>query len=155
MEPADAHKAKDLFVYPSGSWTLVSIHSLVALLRLIFTFLSAAVAGSIKTSLLANLGKREDLTWEMYELVIWAGTENFVVLFCGCIPPLKPLWDKLMVSGNPLKSLHFSHGTRNRDRGLIESQGENVFEITSKSSVKSSVSVPIPPNTQNGTYHVV
>ncbi|PSN71464.1 hypothetical protein BS50DRAFT_618472 [Corynespora cassiicola Philippines] len=137
-------------------WSLqMPIKQKICLCILLGLGLFAAVAGSIKTSLLANLGKREDLTWEMYELIIWAGTENFVVLFCGCIPPLKPLWDKLMASGNPLKSLHFSHGTRNRDRGLIEGQKENVFEIASKSSVKSSVSVPIPPNTQNGTYHVI
>ena len=94
--------------------------------------LSAAVAGIIKTTKLANLGERSDLTWEMYELIIWSGTENFVVLFCGSVPPLKPLFDRFGGKGGSLlSSLHFSfRGTRiTEDRSLIGEHNQILGDI--------------------------
>jgi hypothetical protein len=107
---------------------------------------SAAVAGSIKTSMLASLSARSDLTWEMYDVIIWAGTENFVVLFCGCIPPLKPLWDKWTKSDGLLASLHFSNRTRSRgtdnEVSLVKNGGaQNKAGFSSKESQKSSISL--------------
>ena len=104
--------------------------------------LSAAVAGIIKTTKLANLGERSDLTWEMYELIIWSGTENFVVLFCGSVPPLKPLFDRLGGKGGSLlNSLHFSfRGTRiTEDRSLIGEHNQSLGALAG--SKKSSISL--------------
>ncbi|CAI6336589.1 unnamed protein product [Periconia digitata] len=104
--------------------------------------LFAAVAGSIKTSKLAKLGARSDLTWEMYDLIIWAGTENFVVLFCGCIPPLKPLWDQLGGRGGSLlNSFHVSwRGTKiTEDESLVSEQNHSLGALAG--SKKSSMSV--------------
>ena len=28
-----------------------------------------------------------------YELVVWSGAEDFVIIVCGSIPALKPFWD--------------------------------------------------------------
>ena len=30
-----------------------------------------------------------------YDLYIWTTSELFLVLFCACVPPLKPLYDRL------------------------------------------------------------
>lgn len=61
----------------------------------------------------------------MYDLILWSGTENFVVLFCGSIPPLKPLWDRARAKGGILASLHISRGgtQHTEDYSLIERNG--------------------------------
>lgn len=55
--------------------------------------LVAAICGSVKTKYLAGLSARSDLTWETYNLFTWSGAELFVIIVCGSIPPIKPLYD--------------------------------------------------------------
>lgn len=55
--------------------------------------LVAAICGAIKTKFLASLNARSDLTWDTYDLLIWSDAELFVIIVCGSIPPIKPLYD--------------------------------------------------------------
>lgn len=57
--------------------------------------LVAAVCGAIKTKFLASLSARSDLTWETYNLFVWSSAELFVIIVCGSVPPIKPLYDML------------------------------------------------------------
>lgn len=76
-------------------WRLhMALRRRIALCLLLGVGLFAAACGSIKTSYLSKLSVRSDVTWAMYNPIIWSGSENFVVLFCGCVPPLKSLWDR-------------------------------------------------------------
>jgi hypothetical protein len=55
----------------------------------------AAICGIVKMNYLRTLGAHSDITWETYNLIVWSGSELFVLIFCGSIPPLKGLWDRL------------------------------------------------------------
>ena len=45
---------------------------------------------------------------ETYNLTVWSGAEDFIIIVCGSIPTLKPLWDRYIVEN---KSHHFSRVT--------------------------------------------
>jgi hypothetical protein len=42
---------------------------------------------------------------------VWSGSELFVIIVCGSIPPLKPLWDRLFAAA-PSKG-YLSYGSQN------------------------------------------
>jgi hypothetical protein len=63
--------------------------------------LVAAVCGAIKTKFLASLNARSDLTWETYNLFVWSSAELFVIIVCGSIPPIKPLYDLVFRKNRP------------------------------------------------------
>ncbi|PSN75622.1 hypothetical protein BS50DRAFT_568219 [Corynespora cassiicola Philippines] len=51
------------------------------------------VCAAVKTSKLVSLASRSDLTWETYDLYIWTGVEIVLLIVCGSVPALKPLYD--------------------------------------------------------------
>ncbi|KAF2706178.1 hypothetical protein K504DRAFT_493354 [Pleomassaria siparia CBS 279.74] len=61
----------------------------------------AGICSAIKTSQLHILPSRLDATWDTYKLYIWVEVEISLVIFCGCIPPIKPLFD-WMRKGKPI-----------------------------------------------------
>lgn len=68
--------------------------TLVALLGLT-TF--TGIAAAVKTYLASkNLGVAADPTWDMYLLAIWASVEVALIVICGSVPALVPLWERLM-----------------------------------------------------------
>lgn len=68
--------------------------TLVALLGLT-TF--TGVAASVKTSLASkNLGVAADPTWDLYLLAIWASVEITLIVICGSVTALVPLWDRFV-----------------------------------------------------------
>ncbi|KAF2468993.1 uncharacterized protein BDR25DRAFT_315495 [Lindgomyces ingoldianus] len=75
----------------------------IALCILMGLGLFAAAVGIVKITYLASLTARSDITWDTYDLVVWSGAENFVVLACGSILPMKPLYDRF-ISDNRLFS---------------------------------------------------
>ncbi|KAM0800903.1 hypothetical protein BDR22DRAFT_907498 [Usnea florida] len=68
----------------------------VALCCLLGLGLVAALFCGIKTRYLVDLTERSDLTWETYDIEAFTGAEAFVMIICGNIPPLKPLWDRFV-----------------------------------------------------------
>ncbi len=126
----------------------LAFHFLLLSLSVANLVLSAAVAGSIKTSKLVKLGARSDLMWEMFGLVVWSGTENFVVLFCGSVPPLRPFFDRFSGKDASLTgSLDFSfHETRLAEDGpvVVElNQYRNIAERYKKSSMSLGKVSPV------------
>ncbi|VUC32263.1 unnamed protein product [Clonostachys rosea] len=55
----------------------------------------SGVCSAIKTSKLASLTERSDLTWETYSLFLWVSAEVFVIVLCASLSTLKPLYDRL------------------------------------------------------------
>lgn len=109
--------------------------------------LVAAICGAVKTKYLASLSARSDLTWETFNLFTWSGAELFVIIVCGSIPPIKPLYDmvfrknRLIRSGydwsnsnstpsyaidNTLKNSSNPHPLESADRHLMCSSDEEV-----------------------------
>ncbi|RAL68231.1 hypothetical protein DID88_008934 [Monilinia fructigena] len=62
---------------------------------------SAAICCIVKTTFLGSLNAHSDLTWKTYDLLVWSGSELFVIIVCGSIPPLKPYWDRYVSGKNP------------------------------------------------------
>jgi len=71
--------------------------------------LLAAVCGIVKVNYLAGLNARSDLTWETYNLFAWSGAELFVIIVCGSVPPIKPVYDRFFGKG-----LHTSAGSTSK-----------------------------------------
>lgn len=63
--------------------------------------LVAAICGAIKTKFLASLSARSDLTWDTYNLFVWSSAELFVIIVCGSVPPIKPLYDMVFRKNRP------------------------------------------------------
>ncbi|PWY85558.1 integral membrane protein [Aspergillus eucalypticola CBS 122712] len=55
----------------------------------------AAAFGLVKIQYLAGLKERSDLTWQTYNLYVWSGSELFVIIICGCVPPMRPVFTTL------------------------------------------------------------
>jgi hypothetical protein len=62
---------------------------------------SAGIASAVKTEQLHLLSSRADFTWGVYDMYVWTIVELTMVIFCGCIPPIKPLFD-WMRKGKPI-----------------------------------------------------
>ncbi|KAH8742343.1 integral membrane protein [Diaporthe sp. PMI_573] len=66
----------------------------IALCVLLGLGVIAALFSGIKVRYIVNLTSRSDFTWSAYDIQMWTGAEAFVMIFCGNIPPLQPLWDR-------------------------------------------------------------
>lgn len=123
--------------------------------------LVAAICGAIKIKFLAGLNARSDLTCksflhflltcvhvaedcvltdgqtgDTYNLFAWSGAELFVIIVCGSIPPIKPLFDKVFErrKGNG----ESKRGSYNSSRSLFGSGGSGktrVEEATTETTV--------------------
>ncbi|KAH1411909.1 hypothetical protein KXV95_001126 [Aspergillus fumigatus] len=57
----------------------------------------ATICGIIKTVELNSIRDDPDFTWGLYAVTVWALSEIFVIITCGSVPALKPLWDRYIV----------------------------------------------------------
>ncbi|KUM66226.1 hypothetical protein ACN42_g803 [Penicillium freii] len=56
----------------------------------------AAFCSAVKTYELKALTETTDITYAQSDLLIWASTEAWIVIMVGCIPPIRPLMDKVL-----------------------------------------------------------
>ncbi|KAF5131100.1 hypothetical protein E5D57_007449 [Metarhizium anisopliae] len=80
---------------------------LCVLLGLSFT---AAIFATVKTKYLTSLSGRSDITWETYELYVWSASELFVIIVCGSVPPIKPVYDYIL-GKPPTSSAYANYGS--------------------------------------------
>jgi len=59
----------------------------------------SGVAAAFKTAQLVSLAARSDLTWETFQLFIWVSVEITIIILCGSVPAMKPLWDRFISQG--------------------------------------------------------
>jgi len=74
------------------------------------------ICAAVKTSYMASLTKRSDLTWVTFDLFAWAGSEIFMMIVCASVPALKPLWGRY-VKGERRKgtnSYAYGYGSSSR-----------------------------------------
>ncbi|KAK0511295.1 hypothetical protein JMJ35_005868 [Cladonia borealis] len=75
-------------------WNLkLGVQKKIALSMLLGVGAFAGICSSIKTSYLKELTARADFTWATYDLAAWTGAETFLIIFCACIPTLRPIYD--------------------------------------------------------------
>jgi hypothetical protein len=88
--------------------------------------LVAAICGAIKTKFLAGLSARSDLTWETYNLFVWSGAELFVIIVCGSIPPIKPLYDMVFRKNHTRTGYGYSNSSnRYAAKNSLKSAGSD------------------------------
>jgi hypothetical protein len=103
----------------------------------------SSVSAAIKVSHLSALSQHSDLTWETFDLYLWTGIESFLILVCGTIPTLKPLFDKYI--SKKIKSLYgTSHGSSGHPYSFHDSRSRNT------SSKRRSNYVHIDTATESG-----
>ena len=117
----------------------LSLKKKLGLSALLGLGLVAAICGAIKTKFLAGLSARSDLTWETYNLFVWSGAELFVIIVCGSIPPIKPLYD-LVFRKNHRSDYDYS-GSSNRyvaEHSLKNPRGHRPLEASDRHLMDSS-----------------
>jgi hypothetical protein len=91
----------------------ITIEKKLGLSVLLGLGLVAAICGAIKTKFLASLSARSDLTWETYNLFVWSSAELFVIIVCGSVPPIKPLYDMIFHHNRMRTGYGSTAGTQN------------------------------------------
>ncbi|KAJ5774897.1 hypothetical protein N7457_009793 [Penicillium paradoxum] len=56
----------------------------------------AAVCSAVKTYELKALTTTKDITYAQSSLLIWASTEAWIVIIVGCVPPIRPLMERVL-----------------------------------------------------------
>ncbi|KAI1404835.1 hypothetical protein F4819DRAFT_503417 [Hypoxylon fuscum] len=86
------------------TWNLrMSVRKKVGLTLLLSGGMLSAICAAIKTYLLHTLEHRVDYTWATFDLQVWGFTEIFLIIVCGSVPTLTPVWDRCL--GNRLRAL--------------------------------------------------
>ncbi|KAK3290970.1 uncharacterized protein B0H64DRAFT_367803 [Chaetomium fimeti] len=69
----------------------------LALMALLGLTTVTGVAASVKTWLASkSLGVAADVTWDMYVLAVLTSVEITLIVICGSVPALGPLWDRFV-----------------------------------------------------------
>lgn len=55
----------------------------------------SGICSAFKVRSLVSLSHHDDLPRSTFDLYVWASCEICVIILCGCIPTLMPLWDRL------------------------------------------------------------
>ena len=130
---------------------------------------SASVFAIIKTYYLSQLTARADITYMTFDVMCWAGAELLVIIVCGSIPTLKPLYDHYL-KGKRFSKWYASFGSTFRSRGgstmrsgykdpagssssplntLSSSRRKGQSELASMNSTHSEGRVPLAPLPNN------
>ncbi|CAG8948675.1 hypothetical protein HYFRA_00001795 [Hymenoscyphus fraxineus] len=67
----------------------------------------AGVFAVLKTIQLQRFSSKEDFTWETFDIFAWSIAETHLVIICGCIPTVRPLYDSF-VSNKTIRSFRSS-----------------------------------------------
>ncbi|GLA03608.1 hypothetical protein AnigIFM60653_003244 [Aspergillus niger] len=93
----------------------------------------AAVCGIVKITFLVSLEVREDLTWSTYDLDVWSASELFVIIVCGCIPPMRPIFVRYFGSKEDFKGYGYNlSGYGSSQRGMPH----KIMSLTSTEAVR-------------------
>ncbi|OJJ72616.1 hypothetical protein ASPBRDRAFT_42339 [Aspergillus brasiliensis CBS 101740] len=99
--------------------TSLSLKKRIATCTLLGLGLMAAVCGIVKITFLVSLEVREDLTWSTYDLDVWSASELFVIIVCGCIPPMRPIFVRYFESKENFKGYEYNlSGYGSGQRGM-------------------------------------
>ncbi|KAF2009489.1 hypothetical protein BU24DRAFT_497104 [Aaosphaeria arxii CBS 175.79] len=93
---AAVHTAMDFFLAGlpiTLVWGLqTDLRKKIALCALLGCGALTGICAGVKTSKLLSLNERSDITWETVPLFMWSGIEIILLIVCGSIPALKPIY---------------------------------------------------------------
>ncbi|KAF1965805.1 hypothetical protein BU23DRAFT_545415 [Bimuria novae-zelandiae CBS 107.79] len=78
------------------------------------------ICAAIKASKLSTLNARSDITWETFQLFLWTGIEIILLIVCGSIPALKPIYAICMgrKPGSYRSSRHMTNASKRLGMGI-------------------------------------
>ncbi|KAI0451211.1 hypothetical protein F5B21DRAFT_507499 [Xylaria acuta] len=115
----------------------------------------SGVCAAVKARELVSLAARSDLTWETFDLYAWACSEIFLIIVCGSIPTLKPLWIRFFGHPKPSKTSQLedgSAGTRDTARKYWQ-LSKDQHPYGQEFSVLNEISDPNKTNTRVTADH--
>lgn len=117
-------------------------------LNIIFSLgLIAVAAGSVRTYYLEKVGHSVDLTWDGYDVLVWAQLETQLSLICASAPALRVFFRTYLT--NPLRV--FSARSDSRQTSRRESKR---LPNESSDSSRGSVAIPLSSFTAGKAVHV-
>ncbi|KAK5633373.1 hypothetical protein RRF57_009087 [Xylaria bambusicola] len=133
-------------------WKLqLSFRGRVGLIVLLSSGIFSGVSAAIKTNQLVSLTARSDLTWETFGLYLWTGIEIFLIIVCGCVPTLKPLWARFVDRESSNRSSAKEHSDYYKTPPHIKGQEftrpedlSNHVRTTSTNEIATSNSFTLP-----------
>lgn len=146
-------EAKLINIYVGGTWNIVidfilalfpatfiwklkmALGQRVSLSVLLGLSLLAGMCGIAKLTYVHLLRDLSDVTWNNIPLELWTGSEVFVIIICGSVPPLKVIWDQLVKKIRQIRHVPMSPDTYTRaENGYIEMSGKHRNEASPLSS---------------------
>lgn len=74
-------------------WKLNCSRTKKVQLSIVFGFnILTSICSGIKTQYLVELGNRTDFTWATYDIFMWVTAKLFLMVICGTIPTLNPIY---------------------------------------------------------------
>ncbi|KAI1345328.1 integral membrane protein [Xylaria sp. FL0043] len=117
--------------------------------------LIAAIFSGIKVHFLGLLASRADFTWSAFEIQAWTGAEAFVMILCGSIPPIVPLWDRFV--SDKLRSMYARKPLRQGYNSMFSSKKKvasyDTSENTELGTVGSWTFEPLPAQSNVTTHN--
>lgn len=101
----------------------------------LLTACRTGICAAIKASKLSTLNARSDITWETFQLFLWTGIEIILLIVCGSIPALKPIYAICMGHrpGSYRSSRHRTGASKKSGVGLSlnrPAHGDSVARLT-------------------------
>lgn len=94
---------------------------------------SAAISVALRSYYIKTLSDSIDVTYAFTDFMIWGGTELWLVIILGSIPPLRPLFAKLFGKARNISSYGHGYGNGTGHEGY----GRGTVGGTKKSGIKS------------------
>lgn len=89
-----------------------------------------------------------------YDLLVWSGSELFVIIVCGSIPPLKPYWDRFL-SGKKPNSYGSGPGSYNNSHlSSFRTRRKSRMSYVKQSVDTNSSSDHVYPQTMHGDKYI-
>ena len=117
-------------------------------LNVIFSLgLIAVAAGSVRTYYLEKVGHSVDLTWDGYDVLVWAQLETQLSLICASAPALRVFFRTYLT--NPLRVF----SARSDSRQTSRRESKRLPDESSDSS-RGSVAIPLSSVTAGKSDHL-
>ncbi|KAL5397406.1 hypothetical protein PMIN06_003653 [Paraphaeosphaeria minitans] len=121
---ASVHALTDLYLATipvTLVWGLkTDLKKRIALCALLGCGSLTSICAIIKASKLSTLNARSDITWETFQLFLWTGIEITLLIVCGSIPALKPVYAICMGrrTGSYRSTRHKTNASKRSDMAI-------------------------------------
>ncbi|ORY18572.1 hypothetical protein BCR34DRAFT_596160 [Clohesyomyces aquaticus] len=126
-------------------WGLkTDIKKRIALCTLLGCGSLTGICAAVKASKLISLNARSDFTWETYSLFMWTGIEIILLIVCGSIPALKPIYGLCMGRRSTI-SPYYQRYTNGSTKNMQGPSRRSYIQHTDSDDAFALASVSVEP----------